>query len=279
MHVLFNDEKLARLIPSLVALTGIQTNICDISGQDVRLFGEHCEFCRLINSDPEGHGRCTECDRQAVEKCAKLRKAYMYRCHAGLLEVVVPILNNSEPVAFISFGQLLDESSREEQWSETQSLLSWYQGDMSELGRAFSELTQCSERKITAYEDILEAVVSHIITDGIVRSAEHSDKQRLELYLEQHYTEKLSLKKISAELHIGTTKLCALAKEIAPDSSITKLISQKRVTAAKKLLLKENLSIAAISETVGFSDYNYFTKIFRKHVGMTPTDYRKYHQK
>jgi len=275
MNVLFNDEKLSRLIVSLFTLTGIQTNICDITGQDVRLFGTHCEFCKMINGTPEGHSRCMECDRQAVEIAAKLRRVYQYRCHAGLLEVTVPIFENGEPVAFITFGQLLDESPRKLQWEQTRRLLSWYQGDMFELNRAFSELIQCSDMKISAYEDILQAVVSHIRLEGIVRSAEFTDKQRLEMYIDQHYSEKISLKKMSDDLHIGTTKLCALAKEIVPDSSITKLISKRRVEAAKLLLIKDNCSIAEISETVGFSDYNYFTKIFRKLEGSTPSEYRK----
>ena len=59
------------------------------------------------------------------------------------------------------------------------------------------------------------------------------------------------------------------------DGSITKLISIRRVEAAKTLLLKENLSIAEIAEKVGFSDYNYFTKIFKKIMDCTPSEYRK----
>ena len=87
--------------------------------------------------------------------------------------------------------------------------------------------------------------------------------------------EKLSLKSISESLGIGTTKLCSLAKKLSPDGSITKLISIRRVEAAKLLLLKENMSIAEIAEKVGFSDYNYFTKIFKKISGVTPSQYRK----
>ena len=91
--------------------------------------------------------------------------------------------------------------------------------------------------------------------------------------------EKLSLKNISESLGIGTTKLCSLAKKLSPDGSITKLISERRVEAAKILLLKENLSVAEIAEKVGFSDYNYFTKIFKKVVGTTPSQYRKFMNK
>ena len=95
------------------------------------------------------------------------------------------------------------------------------------------------------------------------------------MYLEQHYMEPLSLKKISADLHIGTTKLCALAKKLSGGSTLTKVIAQRRIHAAKNLLVRDNAPISAVAEEVGFSDYNYFTKIFKSATGLTPSAYRK----
>lgn len=97
------------------------------------------------------------------------------------------------------------------------------------------------------------------------------------MYIDRHYMEKLSLRKISADLNIGMTKLCALAKKISGEGSVTKLISKRRIEAAKVLLIKGDLSISAIAERVGFTDYNYFTKIFKSIEGETPSAYRKHH--
>ena len=41
------------------------------------------------------------------------------------------------------------------------------------------------------------------------------------------------------------------------------------------LLTRSNLPISAVAEEVGISDYNYFTKVFRAAVGMTPRAFRK----
>ena len=174
---------------------------------------------------------------------------------------------------------MLDNSPRKLQWEETLSTLGWYKGDIEELKEAYAELVQFSPAKRQAFAEILEAITSYIQLEGIIRSANFSDQQRLEMYIDEHYMEKLSLKNISESLGIGTTKLCSLAKKLSPDGSITKLISERRVEAAKTLLLKENLSVAEIAEKVGFSDYNYFTKIFKKVVGTTPSQYRKFMNK
>lgn len=275
MNVLFNNEKLSQLQMNLYELVGVQTNIWDISGKNVQLFGKHSRFCRIMNGDQEGHRRCEECDYKAMKACMERRQAYTYKCHAGLRECVLPVFDSGEIVAFIAFGQVLDDTPRKLQWEDTIEALNWYEGDMEELREAYGELVQFSPAKRRAFSEILEAITSYIQLEGIIRSANFSDQQRLEMYIDEHYMEKLSLKNISEALGIGTTKLCALAKKLSPDGSITKLISIRRVEAAKILLLKENLSIAEIAEKVGFSDYNYFTKIFKKISGSTPSQYRK----
>ena len=110
----------------------------------------------------------------------------------------------------------------------------------------------------------------------MIHSAQYTDQQKLEMYIDQHYMEKLSLKQISRDLNMGTTKLCAVAKKLSGDGSVTRLISQRRVQAAKRLLLREDIPISSVAERVGFSDYNYFTKIFKAIEGVTPSAYRKH---
>ena len=51
MNVLFNNEKLSQLQMNLYELVGVQTNIWDISGKNVHLFGKHSSFCSIMNAD------------------------------------------------------------------------------------------------------------------------------------------------------------------------------------------------------------------------------------
>ena len=41
-----------------------------------------------------------------------------------------------------------------------------------------------------------------------------------------------------------------------------------------KELIKNNVSISKIAKTLGFTESNYFTKVFKKQVGLTPTEYK-----
>ena len=275
MNILFNSDKLLRLVTNLQSFTGISTSIYDADGKGLLLGGDHCEFCRLMNGCPEGHARCVASDAQAVRRCSVMRTSYGYRCHAGVNEMVLPIYDSGLPVAYLAFGQVLDSTPPQQQWEAAARGLSWYKGDMEELKKAFLNIRQLSGREMNAYAEILEALALYIRQEGIIRSAEYTDLQKLELYLDQHYMEPLSLGRISADLHVGTTKLCALAKKLSGGSTLTRIIAQRRVNAAKDMLLKSDAPVAVVAEKVGFSDYNYFTKIFKSITGITPSAYRR----
>ncbi len=275
MNILFNADRLLRLIRNLETLTGIRADIFDINGKNIHLNNEHQPFCEHINACSEGHTRCEECDARAVAACAKLRSVYNYRCHAGICETVFPVFEGGVPIAYLVFGQLLDDSPIEEQWKNALESLSWYPGDREELRQSFFRLRQYSSAEIEAYTEILKALASYIQLEGLIRTAEHTDMQKLEMYLSQHYMEKLSLQSISEELGIGRTKLCALAKKLSGGETLTHMISERRVNAAKTALLHTDDPVSVVAERVGFSDYNYFTKIFKAITGKTPSLYRK----
>lgn len=275
MNILFNADKLQRLVDDLQCLTGLKTSIYDAQGKNIQVFGGHQEFCRRINADPVGHARCEACDARAAEQCAGLRGVYRYRCHAGLWEVVLPLYEGGALIAYLAFGQFLDETSVQRQWENTEKTLDWYRGDKRALREAFFSLRQYSHREIVAYQEILDALTAYILREGIIRSAEYTDLQRLEMYLDRHYTENLSLKKIASDLQMGTTKLCELAKQLPGGHTVTQAIAARRVEAACAMLQTGNAPISAVAAAVGYSDYNYFTKVFKSVAGCTPSAYRK----
>lgn len=275
MNIVFDHERLLHLITSLRTLTGIRATIFDLGGRDICFNDDQAPFCALVNECREGHERCEECDARMVREHGADGAPCSYRCHAGICETILPIHVGGMPVAFLVFGQLLSEASYEEQWAETEKTLSWYHGDIGVLKEAFWQFRRYSGEELAAYTDILEALSSFIQIKEMIQTSDLTDVQKLEQYLDEHFTEKLSLERISSDLGIGRTKLCTLAKKLSGGDSLTPLITQRRVAAAKKLLLRSSEPISSIAEAVGISDYNYFTKVFRTVTGVTPSAFRK----
>ena len=275
MNILFDEERLRKLIANLNILTGLPANILDPEGRDINLFKGHPPFCRMLNDLPEGHERCVACDRCKIQHYTVEKGFQFYRCHAGICEAIMPLFDKKRPLAYLVFGCYLDETPVEKQWEVTRSRLDWYPGGADALRPAFFQFRQYSQQELRAYAETLEALSAYIQLKGMILTAEQTDLQKLELYLDQHYMEKLSLASVSQELRIGRTKLCALAKELSGGRTLSHLIAQRRIGEAKRLLLQSSLPISAVGEMVGISDYNYFSKVFRTVTGSTPSAFRK----
>ena len=93
-------------------------------------------------------------------------------------------------------------------------------------------------------------------------------------YVHKHYNEDLSLMEISEELHLNYYYLSSYFKN-QTNENLTSYINNVRIQKAKQLLTDSDLNIAEVSKQVGFTDHNYFSKVFKKYTKMTPTSYRR----
>lgn len=88
-------------------------------------------------------------------------------------------------------------------------------------------------------------------------------------YLNTHYAQPLSLRSIAEELHLNASYISQLIKS-ETGLTYTQYITELRIGKAKELLTNTKLSLAEVSEAVGFNDYFYFIKKFKREVGVTP---------
>lgn len=101
--------------------------------------------------------------------------------------------------------------------------------------------------------------------------------QKVMNYVNLNVAEPLTLKSLAAMCFISTSYLSALFKQ-ETGSTLIDYINTQRVNRAAQLLVQNNHTIAAVAEEVGILDVNYFTKIFKKTLGVTPTRYRREHK-
>ena len=101
--------------------------------------------------------------------------------------------------------------------------------------------------------------------------------QKVMNYVNLNVAEPLTLESLAAMCFISPSYLSALFKQ-ETGSTLIDYINTQRVNRAAQLLVQNNHTIAAVAEEVGILDVNYFTKIFKKTLGVTPTRYRREHK-
>ena len=92
--------------------------------------------------------------------------------------------------------------------------------------------------------------------------------------IREHYMEDISLTSLSAKYNISLGHLSKMIKE-SLSVNFSDYIASLRIQRAKELLRDDRLSIQEIAEIVGYNDYFYFTKVFKRVEGISPSKYRK----
>jgi len=92
--------------------------------------------------------------------------------------------------------------------------------------------------------------------------------------IEEDYAQQQPVEQYAARLGITPAYLNVLCRQFVGQSAL-ELIHQRLVLAAKRNLVYTSMTISVVSYTLGFSDPAYFTRFFKRHVGMSPKQFRK----
>ena len=106
------------------------------------------------------------------------------------------------------------------------------------------------------------------------RNNENSHIKHIKKYIGEHYRENITLNHISECVHLTPQYCCSIFSEYM-GQTIFEFITNKRIDEAKSLIITTELPLGKIAETVGFSDYNYFSRIFKKVTGVNAKSLRK----
>ncbi len=93
-------------------------------------------------------------------------------------------------------------------------------------------------------------------------------------YIEKHYHEHITLESVARLVYLSESYLSRIFHS-ETGQSFKEYLNSVRVEHSKELLLEEKIRIADIASEVGFEDQSYFTKVFKKYVGVTPNRYRE----
>lgn len=97
-------------------------------------------------------------------------------------------------------------------------------------------------------------------------------------YIQTHFSnENLSIKEIADSIHLTPAYICQVFKK-ETGKTVNQYVTEYRLEKAKEFLKDKQAKLVEVASKSGYSDANYFTRIFKKSFGFTPSEYReKYH--
>lgn len=243
-------------------------------------------FCMYMKSDEKSYMKCTGMQKGCIAKLKNEKSAFIGVCHAGVKEYVYPIWYDERLIGAVHAGDFAVEEHYAKLYVQracrnhrldpvkAQAL---YDEHISESAVDEERLLVYLEMIAMAFSSIFARVSAHgeFTMERAHTAIAHNNviSDALE-YLNQNYQEDLRVTDIAAYCHCSVSCLSHLFNNYV-GTSIPLYITKLRMDHAQNELTETSVPISVVAERVGFSDPNYFSRVFTRCVGLTPTQFRR----
>lgn len=271
MRVTYNSEKIRSSLWDFWAATGIDI---DLLKPD---FSPACEnplhgsaYCRCIQQSPEGRRACRCSDRSLLELCRDTKEPQQHVCHAGLVDVAIPLLHDGQIIGYIIFGRMRPNQD----FSASESYIASLGIDLAVARKDYQQIPFYDKDRIRSVSGIATLLVKYLLLEHLLLPAAPNQADLAATYIREHYRQELSIQDIARNTGISKTVLYQIFHNHF-GCTVGDFLNHCRIEASLPLLTDTALSLEDISQQVGFSSVSYYSKVFRKKMGLPPIQYRK----
>jgi len=263
-----NTAGLRKVMEDFHTLTKIRIVIFDAAFQELLAYPRDREdFCSLLRQTPEGEAGCFTSDKKGCQTCARRKELVVYRCHAGLTEVVMPTMEESRVLAYVMFGQIIPQESSKKAREELKKRF-------PTLAREVDRIPVKSQRELNAAATVLQAITAYVMTNRWVVPSKSEFIQEIDRYVEAHISENITVADVCSAFRLGRTRLYEISLDYL-GCGLAEYIRKKRINHAQRMLVQTSMSVTDIAFATGFSDYNHFSRVFKQVTGLSARQYRK----
>jgi len=219
-------------------------------------------FCVNVKKDNQAHRACERCDfNEANEKAARFKKPFIKECHAGVVEMVVPLVASNTYLATVFLGPAQLTTSSGPNRHRAVPIIS------TEKLTSFGEVIAFqSDYAAEMAEMLARQTIPKKIRSEYVFNAIH--------YIHTHFDEPCTVEAVAKYVAVSPSRFAHLFTE-EMGVAFHKYLTTFRIDKARRLLTHSLQEIGDIAEATGFCNQNYFSNIFKANTGVSPSGYRK----
>jgi len=280
---LVRSRVFADFAASLRRLTGLPMALNNPGVTDVRVpigGGASNPLCQLIRKMSGGVERCRACDRRHHARAAALGRSSLYTCHAGFLDMAVPIFVAGRHVATISCGQVLTEPPSDAAANRLRERFRWLPVSDEEFREGYRGAPYLSRAKVRDVMHLLELFAGHLCESArrireLEARLERGEVRRARAFVEQEFRDPaLSLAAAAAAAGLAYAHFSHVFHQTA-GSTFTRFVQARRAEEARRLLETTARSVTDICFDCGFNSLTHFNRVFRRFEYCSPREYRR----
>jgi AraC-like DNA-binding protein len=250
------------------------------SGQRLSLGESENAFCALVTRTPAGCDACLETQTHALRGAGAKLVSQQVSCFAGLTDVAVPVVIGGQHVATLMSGQVFRRQPTERDFLMVVKMLKGGQNSDWEkkVRKTYFETPVVTADRFQAIIHLLSVFAQYLADYAGRHAIASSDNEPVPVssakqFVQSHVEEPITLTQVVEHVNVSRFYFCKLFKK-ATGMTLTEYVSRVRVEKAKTLLIDPSLRISEVVYAAGFGSIPRFNSVFKRYVGMPPTEYR-----
>ena len=289
------NEILQNLIDILEKTYSVYICIRDISGisnfiPQMRLKlknkNHSCPFCRAINKMSKYCAeKCVENDYEIISKLDDHNVGYSGFCYSGIYKVVQPVYYKNELICMIFIEGFAIKEEYKNSLEKISDICKKTGCERKILIEEFNKLPCLPAAKINEIENVADILFRLIVlilenNENLLLQYKKSDSNMLinavTEYVISNFRNEISLKSIAKVFHVNYNYLSKTFKEETGLNFID-YVTKLRIEEAKKMILFSNKTITEITFELGYNDTAYFSKVFKRYTGYSPSHFKNHY--
>jgi AraC-like DNA-binding protein/ligand-binding sensor protein len=242
-------------------------------------FGEgENAFCRLAARTPSGCAACLKTQARVQRVAGKKLSTQRIICFAGLTEAAVPVVIGGRQVATLMSGQVFRREPTEREFKMVAAMVG-LKGEWEKKARkAYFKTEVVDAGRFEAIIKLLNVFARYLAeyaSRQVLASAEEEPPavSNAKQFVQSHIEASITLEQVVRHVNVSRFYFCKLFKK-ATGMTLTEYVARVRVEKAKTLLVDPSLRISEVVYAAGFGSIPRFNSVFKRIVGMPPTEYR-----
>ena len=142
------------------------------------------------------------------------------------------------------------------------------------MDKYYRDISTFEPDKIQSISNIASMLAKHILLENMLKPDFDESIQKAVTFINENLSDDLSIRSISQNINVSKSVLYKRFHACF-NCTVSEYINSKRIEKSLDLLLKTEYSIEEISQKVGFLSTSYFSRTFKKQMGISPLKYRK----
>lgn len=248
------------------------TNENVISTTELKFFNIHENpYCICVKKIPGAQKHCIERQRGLFSELQST-ESFVNTCYAGVKEYVYPVSDGKEFAGLVFVSGYKSENAV----NHYRTLSYKFNCSMADLEKEYKQLKNDMPDK--AVVDVMVMPLIRMLELAYMKNEETEKAltltEKIIQYTNRNYFRDITLEDICTEFSCSRSHISHLFKK-ETGKSFREFLTDVRLQVAKSLLKNSRLTVTEIAYSVGFSDSNYFSNVFKSKEGVSPGKYRK----